>query len=176
MTYSQRSTTRKPGVPDALNLQGRTLHHPTSTTPHTISKIIKKKDASRSIAFYSKYDPDWQSKVNTGSLNTLSFGDDYLSKQQCCPVSIQAHEQTLYDLTDTYWVGGNNVPADQQYLFPCPALNFLYKIGEGHDDDHKQHGGYSLYIWVNLPAPGNHKMKCTSTVARIRTHQTASMK
>ena len=88
-------------------------------------------------------------------LNTFSFGDNTLSKQYnvgCYPVSIQAHEETLYDLADTYWVGcANNVPADMQYAFPCPTLDFLFWIGPSHDDDHKQHGGYTLYTgWVAL--------------------------
>ena len=90
------------------------------TTIHHF-KDNKNKDAS--IGFYSKYDPDWQSKVNTDGLNAVSFGDDSLSKQYnvgCYPVSMQ---------------------------FPCPTLDFLYKIGAGHDADHQQHGGYSLYIW-----------------------------
>ena len=136
-------------VPGELVYMGLyNIQHMDDDTVHHF-KDNKNKDAR--IAFYSRYDPDWQSKVNIDGLNSVSFGDDTWAKQYnigCYPVSIQAHEETLYDLTDTYWVGcARNVPADQQYLFPCPTTDFLYKIGEGHDDDHKQHGGYSLYIW-----------------------------
>ena len=90
--------------------------------------------------------------------NAVSFGDDTLSKQYnvgCYPVGMQSHEEVLYDLTDTYWIGcANNVPADMQYAFPCPTLGFLYRIGPGHDDDHKKYGGYTLYVYNDFPTAG----------------------
>ena len=128
------------------------IQHIDDTTHHF--KDNKNKDAS--IAFYSKYDPDWQSKVNTDGLNAITFGDDSLSKQYnvgVYPVSMQSHEKVLYDLTDTYWIGcANNVPADMQYAYPCPSQDFLYWIGPGHDDDHKQYGGYTLYKYQDYPS------------------------
>ena len=130
------------------------IQHIDDTTHHF--KDNKNKDAS--IAFYSRYDSSWQSKVRTDGLNPISFGDDSLSKQYnvgCYPVSMQSHEEVLYDLTDTYWIGcANNVPANMQYAFPCPTLDFLYYIGPPHDDDHKQYGGYSLYIYEDFPVAG----------------------
>ena len=111
------------------------------------------KNGDASIAFYSRYDSNWKNKVNTQNLDNISFENDSLSKQYnvgCYPVKMKSHSgpDTTYDLTDTYWVGCcKNVPERVQGIFPCPDLSNLYKIGEGHDDDHKKHGGYSFYIW-----------------------------
>ena len=125
--------------------------------PHRF-KDNKNKDAS--IAFYSKYDSSWQSKIVTDGMSNISFGDDSLSSQYnvgCYPVNIRSHSgpDPLYDLTDTYWVGcANNVPENMKYAYPCPTLDFLYYIGPGHDDDHKLYGGYSLYIYEDFPVAG----------------------
>eukprot|EP00750_Incisomonas_marina_P022632 INCI4988.14.p1 GENE.INCI4988.14~~INCI4988.14.p1 ORF type:complete len:683 (+),score=112.28 INCI4988.14:1219-3267(+) len=112
-------------------------------------KDNKNKDAS--IAFFSKYDASWQSKVRTDNLDNISFDDDSLSKQYnvgCYPVTMQAAPgpEFTYDLTDTYWKGymSNLQPpvVNQKY-------DFYYHISAPSDDDHKQHGGYSVYIWTS---------------------------
>ena len=154
------------GVTDGLVYQGfYNIQHIDDTTHHF--KDNKNKDAA--IAFYSRYDSSWQSKVNTDGLDNISFGDencpcgnlpknsnanaccscDSLSNQYnvgCYPVTMQAATgpEFTYDLTDTYWKG---------YLDKIdPAIQGLkqelsYKIEVGSDADHKEHGGYSMYQW-----------------------------
>ena len=130
-----------------LFLQGLyNIQHSDYTTHHF--KDNKNKDAA--IAFYSRYDSAWQSKVNTEGLNNISFGtDDLLSQQNnvgCYPVIMQGTPGPAfhYVLTDTYWRGYMNNLAE-----PIQVLKYemVFKIVTGTDDDHKQHGGYSMLRW-----------------------------
>ena len=112
-------------------------------------KDNKNKDAA--IAFYSQYDSSWQQKVKTDNLDVdnISFADDSLSKQYnvgCYPITIKGSTgpDYHYDLTDTYWRGYmNNLSEPIAYL----RYTMVFKIVEGTDDDHKEHGGYSMLRW-----------------------------
>ena len=124
------------------------IHHTDDNTHHF--KDNKNKDAS--IAFYSRYDSSWQSKVNTDGLDNISFGDDSLSKQYnvgCYPVTMQGYQglEFTYDLTDTYWKGYfNGLPEAIRGL----KQEFSDKIEVGSDADHQEHGGYSMYQWSDV--------------------------
>ena len=139
-----------------LFLQGLyNIQHSDYTTHHF--KDNKNKDAA--IAFYSRYDSSWQSKVNTDGLDTadLSFGDDSLSNQYnvgCYPVNMKGSKgpEYTYDLTDTYWKGYlDKLDPEIQGL----KQELSYKIEVGSDDDHKQHGGYSMYQWDDVESQWN---------------------
>ena len=134
-----------------LFLQGLyNIQHSDYTTHHF--KDNKNKDAG--IAFYSRYDSSWQSKVNTDGLDTadLSFGDGSLSNQYnvgCYPVNMKGSKgpEYTYDLTDTYWKGYlDKLDPEIQGL----KQELSYKRELGSDDDHKQHGGYSMYQWDDV--------------------------
>ena len=135
-----------PGVPDSLLLQGLyNIQHIDDTTHHF--KDNKNKDAS--IAFYSRYDPGWQSKVRLDDLDTtnLSFGDDSLSKQNnvgCYPINMQVAKTATYNVSETYWYGHCG---DLHHTLSGYGYDFVYKIVGGIDEDHQTHGGYSMYEW-----------------------------
>ena len=116
-------------------------------------KENKNKDAS--IAFYSKYDKSWRDKVVLGEIDAtdVQFEDDSLSQQYnvgCYPVTIHSNnlpEQT-YNIQDTYWLGKFTTgPAEFQTWLNGQNEGFCYKFEAGHDADHQQYGGLSLYVW-----------------------------
>ena len=125
-----------------------------SKTPPHFFKNNKNQDAS--IAFFSKYDSDWKTKVKLGDIDTDDMDllkDDSLSEQYnvgCYPVKIYPTDKpkTLYNIESTIWVGKFTTgPADLQTWLNGEPQDFTFKFETGHDNDHEQYGGLSLYVW-----------------------------
>ena len=125
----------------------------TEAPPHFF-KNNKNQDAS--IAFCSKYDSDWKTKLQLGDISSDDvelIEADSLSKQYnvgCYPVQIYPTDapKTLYNIQDTYWVGQFGTgPADFQTWLNSEPESFTFKFEAGHDADHQQYGGSSLYVW-----------------------------
>ncbi len=158
-----------------FNLETINVVHMETTSPNKVRfKNNKNKDAS--MAVFSRYDKDWKTKARTDNLSdniTMESGyrgngtydldgfstdnDDSLSKKYnvaVYPVTIRNNKAPpkLIDLTDTCWIGyAGNVPENAKFFFPNPDQKYIFKIGIGHDQDHLDHGGYSMYTWNQFP-------------------------
>lgn len=140
----------------------------TQDVPHRFADNVA---SNCSVAVKSKYMSNWRDIMKTANYSTddnnlsdLYEGngtyftewfnelptDDTLSQQYnigVYPVSIRPNRSTeaYYNLMDSYWVGlmeNLNINVQNQ------KYSFLFRIIDGVDEDHKQHGGYSFQQWV----------------------------